>query len=282
MSGLDQLSETQTTDFVQELSAFVAYSRGYDAVYTLIPQNNPGGGISMLLSQAQTLDGGDIDILVPGGEINAGSSNNSIIEKSATALGMFTQRTGDVNIYVDEDLLVNSTRVFSLEGDLTIWSGNGNIDAGKGAKTVASVPSTEWRINNDGEIVLEASAGVQGSGLQGVNAFLFAPAGVINASDAGISTSGNLTLGATAVLGADNIDVGGVSVGVPTAAAGVGASIAGAGDATSSATSGATDSATEVGSNDEGSPTLGILSVNLIGFGDETCTADSRSAGECN
>ncbi len=55
---------------------------------------------------------------------------------------------------------------------------------------------------------------------------LAAPRGVVNAGDAGI-VAGNLTIAATAVLGADNISVTGVAVGVPVDTGGLGASLAG-------------------------------------------------------
>jgi hypothetical protein len=248
------------------LSGTDDYSRGFDAISSLYPQHDAEGGISLLLSQVQTLDGGDINILVPGGSINAGSSSTDIIKKGVTDLGIFTALAGDVSIFVDQDVLVNSSRVFSLEGDLLVWSSNGDIDAGKGAKTVTSLPSTNWELDAFGNLRLVTDPAVSGSGLQGTNVALFAPQGVVNAGDAGISARNEALIGATQVLGADNIDVGGISVGVPTASAGVGASVAGAGDATKSATDIA-EQTTDFGTEDEGSTTLGILSVNVEGFG---------------
>jgi len=53
---------------------------------------------------------------------------------------------------------------------------------------------------------------------------------------------------------------------VPTASVGVGAGVASAGDATKSATDVAA-TATDFGGEDTGSTTLGILSVNVEGFG---------------
>ena len=63
---------------------------------------------------------------------------------------------------------------------------------------------------------------------------LFAPRGVVNAGDAGI-VAGNLTIAATAVLGANNITVSGTSVGVPVDTGGLGLSLAGASNAASGA-----------------------------------------------
>jgi hypothetical protein len=205
-------------------------------------------------------------MMVPGGEINAGSASTDIIQKGVTDLGIFTALAGDVRIFVDQDLLVNASRVFSLEGDLEVWSSNGDIDAGKGAKTVTSLPSTKWELDAYGNLRLVTDPAVSGSGLQGTDVALFAPQGVVNAGDAGISARGNAIIGAPQVLGADNIDVGGVSVGVPTAAAGAGVSVAGAGDVTKSATE-IVETKTDFGAEEGGSTTLGILSVNIEGFG---------------
>lgn len=262
-------SELKESGVYAQESGTSDYSRGFNAINTLFPLSDPEGDISMLLSQAQTLDGGGIDMLVPGGFINAGAAGSDTIAKRASQLGIFSAKTGDINIMVEGDLLVNSTRVFALQGDLLVWSSNGNIDAGKGAKTVASLPDPVTRIGPTGETIIEFPPAIEGSGLQGVNAFLFAPQGVINAGDAGIRATGDLTIGATAVIGADNIDVGGVSVGVPSAAAGVGAGIANAGDAANSATRDLAAETTSFGDEVEGgSTTLGILSVNVEGFGD--------------
>jgi len=139
-------AELRASGAYAQKSATNDFSTGFDVINTLFPDNNPEGSINMLLSQAQTLDGGNIDMLVPGGLINAGAANSDIIDKSAADLGVAAAKAGNVSVMVNKDLLVNSTRVFALDGDLTVWSSNGNIDAGKGAKTVASVadPITVW------------------------------------------------------------------------------------------------------------------------------------------
>ncbi|MGD8631079.1 MAG: filamentous hemagglutinin family protein, partial [Gammaproteobacteria bacterium] len=271
-------SELLASGVYAQESASQDYSRGFAAIATLFPGNDPAGGISMLLSQVQTLDGGDIAMLVPGGLINAGAANSDIIDKGASELGVVAARAGDIDIFVDNDLLVNSTRVFALQGDLLVWSSNGSIDAGKGAKTVSSIPEPVATIGPTGEILIEFPPAVEGSGLQGSNAFLFAPRGVINAGDAGIRTAGNLTLGATEVLGADNIDVGGVSVGVPvsnSSASGL-AGVNNVASATSGMMDDSADSLGDQGGDTAGRETdLGILSVEVVGFGE--CAADDPS-----
>ncbi len=251
------------------------YSRGFAAIETLFPTSNPDGGISLLLSQVQTLDGGDIEMLVPGGDINAGAADSDIIDKGAKDLGIVTALDGDIGVFVDGDFLVNSTRAFALQGDLLVWSSNGSIDAGKGAKTVSSIPDPIARIGPAGETIIEFPPAVEGSGLQGVNAFLFAPRGVVNAGDAGIRTIGDLTIGATEIIGADNIDIGGAALGFslgppPSIAIGF-TGVTGVSASTSKVAEEATASQV-AGEADESSAlagqSLALLDVEVIGFGD--------------
>jgi hypothetical protein len=105
---------------------------------------------------------------------------------------------------------------------------------------------------------------------------LFAPRGVVNANDAGI-IAGNLTIAATAVLGANNITVSGTSVGVPVESGGLGANLVGAASNAAGAASAAEASVSSVAQQKE-SPladsALSWLDVFVIGFGEETCKAD--------
>jgi hypothetical protein len=106
---------------------------------------------------------------------------------------------------------------------------------------------------------------------------LFAPRGVVNAGDAGI-VAGNLTIGATAVLGRDNIQVSGVSVGVPVDSGGLGASLAGASSVASSASNAAAMAVDSSGTQEEKAPiasdALSWLDVFVTGLGEENCKPD--------
>jgi hypothetical protein len=110
---------------------------------------------------------------------------------------------------------------------------------------------------------------------------LYAPHGVVNAGDAGI-VAGNLTIGATAVLGRDNITVSGTSVGVPVEVSGLGASVASSSAAASSASVAASESvgskAAEAGSTPLSQSALGWLDVFVEGFGEAVC---KPSDAEC-
>jgi len=101
---------------------------------------------------------------------------------------------------------------------------------------------------------------------------LFAPRGVVNAADAGIGSAGNVTIGAREILGADNIDIGGVAVGVPSAGVGgIATGISGLSNATDAATRTAANSAGNVGDRSEdgfSDKEVALMSVEVLGFGE--------------
>jgi filamentous hemagglutinin len=277
------------------------YSRSFLALSTLFPNSTTAGGakaatsvypgsLSLYFSQIYTLDGGNISLLTPGGNVNVGLSTPPLafgITKTPSELGMVAQGVGDINSVSYGDFLVNQSRVFAADGgNILIWSTDGNVDAGRGAKTAISAPAPTITFNAQGQIQTTFPAALQGSGIQALattsgvtpgNVDLYAPQGVVNASDAGI-VAGNLTIGATAVLGRNNITVSGVSVGVPVDASGLGASLAASSSVSSSASNAAT-MATDVGSKTQpvtslADSALGFLDVFVLGLGEDVCKPD--------
>ena len=56
-------------------------------------------------------------------------------------LGIMTLAGGDIDTFTDQSVRVNSSRVFTEQGgDILMWSSNGDLDAGRGAKTTLSFP----------------------------------------------------------------------------------------------------------------------------------------------
>jgi filamentous hemagglutinin family protein len=225
------------------------YSQGEAAIEALFPTGTAAaplsyeGDISLFFSQAKTEQGGNIQMLAPGGGVNAGLASVTGFERAAADLGIMTVQGGNIQAYVRDDFQVNSSRVFSVSGgDILIWSSLGNIDAGKGAKTASATPPPRLRIDSKGNFVLDVSQSISGSGIGALDAdsdvVLIAPTGEVNAGDAGIRAGGNLTIGAQRVVGADNIQVGGVTAGVPISNSGAAAAAAtSAGNVGSEATS---------------------------------------------
>lgn len=269
------------------------YAQGYAAIDTMFPgagsKDSPyAGDLSLFFSKISTLSGGDVNMLAPGGSINAGLASSFTGSKTSADLGVVVQGSGSINAQVNSDFMVNQSRVFALNGgDITIWSSNGNIDAGRGAKSALTIPPPEVSFDAAGNLKIIYPPAVSGSGIRTAasiggrpgDVYLAAPKGVVDAGEAGIGGS-NITIAATAVLGANNIQVSGTSTGVPVAGASVPIAPAGAAAAATAAANTAesavnndTNQAKE--RNSMADNAMNPLSVDILGFG-ECGVADVR------
>jgi len=151
---------------------------------------------------------------------------NSSEGDDVTNLGIVTQDGGNISIFASGDVNVGTSRIFTLRGgNEIIWSTSGNIDAGASSKTVQSAPPTRVLVDPQSGNVQTDLAGLATGGGIGVlasvagvpagNVDLIAPAGVVNAGEAGIRATGNLNIAAVQVLNAGNITAGGASTGLP-------------------------------------------------------------------
>lgn len=277
---------------------YSAYSRGFTASEAWFgPQGTRGGDLSLLFSQIKTESGGNISLLVPGGAVNAGQTTppaDSGSTKAADELGIIVQEAGGVRAFVrgrsaDGDVpavrgnfAVNESRVFTLRGgDILIWSTDGDIDAGRGAKTAVSAPPPILITDANGVTTFKFRS-ASGSGIRSIltdpdvppgDVDLIAPAGEVNAGDAGIGAAGNLTIAAVRVVGADNIQVGGRSAGVPVDVSGSLSStlsgVAGAAADATKSTERATEAVASAAQNSLSESRLlpSFLTVEVIGFG---------------
>ena len=224
--------------------AFATYGRGYDAIARLFPTSSagptPAGSKNVYYSQLKTEQGGDIELLAPYGKVVAGlPTATASLKKSAAQLGIVTVQGGAISAMTRDDFLVNSQRVFTLQGgDILLWSSEGDIDAGRGAKTASATPPPRLRRKSDGTVVLDLTQSISGSGIAALranpdvtpgNVDLIAPRGTVDAGEAGIRALANLNIAARQVAGADNIQVGGQAAGLPVAdTSGIGAAVASA------------------------------------------------------
>ncbi|WP_445370763.1 filamentous hemagglutinin family protein [Methylomonas sp. HW2-6] len=263
-------------------SSDLGNQRGFAAIDSLFAGSNWQGDLSMFFSKIHTLDHGNINILAPGGQVNVGLAVSFAGEKDESQLGIVAWREGDINVMVRDDFSVNTSRAFVLDGgDILVWSSEGNIDAGRGAKTALSIPPVEPTYDKDGNLTSEPPAIISGSGIRTAansagrvpgDVFLFAPKGVVDAGEAGIGGK-NVFIAATAVLGAQNIQVSGVGTGVPVAATGsVAAGLTGTSNLNAGVSQMAESSVNNSVGKDNGNSIakaiLGMLSVELLGFGD--------------
>lgn len=208
----------------------LAYARGYRAIDALFPAADRGAAdIRLASAQIRTLQRGPITLMAPGGSVNAGETT-AIAGQDANATGIVTVAGGTISAVVRDDFLVNRSRVFSLaDGDILLWASQGDIDAGRGAKTIVGAPAPVLRLNADGKLELDTSGSFTGSGIAVLDPSstldLYAPQGAIDAGEAGIRAAGNAFFGAQVVRGANDIAVGGSAVGAPPAPPSVGATV---------------------------------------------------------
>ena len=241
---------------------------------------------------------GDIDLWAPGGNIIAGLTTPT----AGTTIGVVTNGGGAIRSVVGGDFTINQGKVLTTQGgDILLYSSGGSIDAGRGARTsISTPPPTRTPITVDGVIVgyvYTVPASSSGSGIQTLTSdpdgigprtaapaggiYLFAPAGAIDAGEAGIRSGGSLFINAQTVLNASNFSAAGPSAGVPVATAGsLATSLAGNGTANNSkAAEDAAASATNAARNAaaaEGLAKPTILTVEVLGFGDKNCKEQQK------
>ncbi len=237
------------------------YDRGYEAIQTLFPApgtSDYSGDINLFFSQIKTEQGGDISLLAPGGSVVVGLTNPPAelttlkIDESvrpnipaAANLGIMAFGEGAIRAFAKEHFTVNRSRILTLQGgDILLWSSEGNIDAGRGAKTASAAPPPVIQTDANGNVFVNPSGAVSGSGIGQLltsarttvgSVDLLAPKGIVDAGDAGIRAAGNLNVAAVQVVGADNIRVGGVATGTPVSDSGVLAGAAAAGSSVGAA-----------------------------------------------
>lgn len=229
---------TTGRDHNDATSAFAGdYARGYAALELVFPgigEKNPDGSfknyqgnINLFASRIKTERGGNIEFMVPGGEMVVGLANTpaNLVNVGNNVLGIVAAGSGDIKGFSRGNMLVNQSRILTVGGgDVMLWSSEGDIDAGKGKKTASAVPPPVIKVDAQGNVTQELQGAASGSGIGalssgGVTAGdvdLIAPKGTVNAGDAGIR-AGNLNIAALVVQGADNISVSGRSTGTPVA-----------------------------------------------------------------
>lgn len=274
------------SDINVEANSGVTLSNGRDAGAILAEVNGSNrerpvlGGISLFMSTAQTQDGGDVNVFTPNGGVNVGLATADIgldPEPTDDQQGLIAKKQGDVNVIARDDVEVNVRRIITIGGgDIMVGSLEGDVDAGRSPKTALAAPPLKVGFDQSGMTLLEVAPVLSGGGIRTIGTdpgdlVLFAPRGVIDAGEAGIAGN-NVTLGATAIVGADNIDVGGVGTGVPVAATGsVAAGLSGVSNV-AAAVSKSLEESTNLGkdANDALSKAaaLGMLSIDLLGFGE--------------
>jgi filamentous hemagglutinin len=250
------------------------------------------GNIAVFASQIKTEQGGAINLFAPTGSVYAGLTTG-ISGKSPSTQGIFTIHGGAVGSLVKNDFLVNQGRVFTLGGgDITLASQYNDISAGKGAKTASSAPPPLITIDPNGNIKVDVSGSISGSGIATLkthpdqlagNIYVEAPRGTFDAGDAGVRSSGSVEITASEVLNGGNISAGGAISGAPT-------TVAAPSLGSVAAPSGTSQNSDEVTKNlsNATAAAANSLNVEVVGYGDDssstdgTCDDSTLGSGSCN
>jgi hypothetical protein len=247
------------------------------------------GDIDLVASGVQTAQGGHITLLAPGGQINVGLPSD-VPTPPDRLRGAIAYTQGNVSAFSEGDFQVNSQRVFVVgQGNLTVWSSTGDIDAGRGANTAVTIPPLVARRQADGSLSFELPSISTGSGIGIVRPAvgdakgdigLYAPNGEVLALDAQIRAPGRITLAAEVVRGGDNITGGSVvgsAVVVPAVAVAVPQESSSASQAQAA---GATGAGAGTGPKERNS----LLLLELLGLGpeegDEVCSDEDAAAAD--
>ncbi len=264
-------------------AAAAPYVTGQEAIALLFPESEAwSGDIFTRARDVRTTTGGAISMLVPGGGIAMASD---IFGNPLTPPGIVTEYGGGISLFTDGNVDIGRARIFTLRGgDVIIWSSRGDIAAGTSPKTVVTAPPTRVVIDITSADVATDLGGLATGGGIGVLASvpnvqpgdvdLIAPTGVVDAGDAGIRSTGNLSIAATTVLNAGNIQAAGASTGVPSTPTVAPPNIAGM-TAASSVASGASSSAQSFAqqqlptnpTEEEEDETPSLFNVEVIGYG---------------
>lgn len=227
------------------------YDAGFAAIKALFPSTSGwNGDITLTSREIKTTSGGDISLLAPGGQLVVGYN---LTGNQSADQGVLTESGGNIAIFTHNSAIVGVSRIFTLRGgNIIMWSSTGDIAAGAASKTVQSAPPTRVLIDTQSADVQTDLAGLATGGGIGVLATvigvppgdvdLIAPAGAIDAGDAGIRVSGNINLAAQQVLNVGNIQAQGASAGVPAVSVTVNVSGMQAANTTVAATTASTGS----------------------------------------
>ncbi len=271
-----------------------------DVVAEVVPRAAvQGGSIFSYKTSIQTYGGSDIDLWAPGGNIVVGLTT----APADTTIGVLTTGGGAIRSVLSGDFNINQGKVLTAQGgDIMLFSSQGSIDAGRGAKTSLSTPPPRRlvEIDKDGneKVTFTVPASAAGSGIQTLSSdpdglgplgapkagdvYLYAPAGAIDAGEAGIRSGGNIVLNAQTVLNASNISSSGSSQGVPVVASGsLASSLASSGGASDSGAKAAQDAAKNAADAARAATATGlqkpnILTVEVMGFGDKNCKEQEK------
>ncbi len=171
-----------------------------------------------------TEHGGDVSVLVPGGDVVLGTSGG-VAPGGGT--GLITNGFGNIDVFAKDSVLLGQSRIFTnAGGNIQIWSAEGDINAGIGARTTIVYSPPVLSYDNTGGLVESPAIPTSGAGIAtqqplptiaAGNIDLTAPQGTIDAGEAGVRSSGNINLAALHLANTAGIVAQGKTTGEVTA-----------------------------------------------------------------
>lgn len=212
-----------------------SYLRGREAIAALFPHQSAyhgditiftaasGAGVNYAIRSGfvHTDFGGDIQFLTPGGGVTIGTEG---LLPGADA-GLITQGAGNIQIYSQSSVLMGLSRIMTtFGGNIVIWSAEGDINAGRGAKTTVIYTPPKRTYDGYGNITISPVVPSSGAGIATLQPIpevprgtvdLIAPLGTVDAGEAGIRASSFVNIAALHIVNAANIQAQGGVIGVP-------------------------------------------------------------------
>ena len=270
---------------------FNSYLRGRNAIARLFPTQDANGqpvtyqgDLTLFQGTANngsiiTVAGGDIQVLVPGGNLTIGVEGvPPATGGQAKPAGLITQGSGNIQLYTYDSILLGLSRIMTTYGgDISAWAAHGDINAGRGAKTTVVYTPLLRTYDDVGNVTQSPSVPATGAGVSVQNPIpevppgdidLIAPEGIIDAGEAGIRASGNVNVAALQVVNAANIRAQGDTTGVPVVAAVNVGALTAASSAATNAVASAQDMV-RAGQNAARQNLPSIISVQILGFGSD-------------